>query len=204
VLAEDEIQTQVHFALDMQRSLFTVQAFASGLVAVVANSPRFAMRDMQGEVSFCPEAIQASSVDLTIHLSALELLDEVTREERRAIERVMFNDVLEIARYPTTQFRSSCVTARKLASSLYSLSLAGNLTLHGVTRDFGFDSLLMVGADTLRMQGSFSLPQSDYGLKIASVADGLFKLKDDLKFAFFLVACHSPCASSRELPADPR
>jgi hypothetical protein len=34
----------LQFALDAQASLFTVQAFAAGIVAVVAHSPKFAIR----------------------------------------------------------------------------------------------------------------------------------------------------------------
>jgi hypothetical protein len=41
--------------------------------------------------------------------------------------------------------------------------------------------------DTLRAQGSFTLLQSDYGLKIASVAGGGLKLKDELKFSYFIL-----------------
>jgi hypothetical protein len=45
----------------------------------------------------------------------------------------------------------------------------------------------VAGEDSLRAQGSFSLLQSDYGMKIASVAGGTLKLKDELKFAYFIV-----------------
>jgi len=38
-----------HFAMDAKASLFTVQAFASGMVAVVAHSPKVAIRDFTGE-----------------------------------------------------------------------------------------------------------------------------------------------------------
>jgi hypothetical protein len=35
--------------------------------------------------------------------------------------------------------------------------------------------------------GSFALLQSDYGLKIASVAGGSLTLKDELKFSYFIL-----------------
>jgi hypothetical protein len=46
----------------------------------------------------------------------------------------------------------------------------------------------MAGEDTLKAQGSFSILQPDYGLKIASVAGGTLKLKDELKCAYFIIA----------------
>jgi hypothetical protein len=39
----------VHFAIDAKAGLFTVQEFASGMVAVIAHSPQFAIRDGAGE-----------------------------------------------------------------------------------------------------------------------------------------------------------
>jgi polyisoprenoid-binding protein YceI len=186
MLAAKEVQT--HFAMDMKASLFTVQAFASGMVAVVAHSPKFAVRDLQGAVLFCPDALEMSSISLSAGLASLDILDEVTREERRAIERVMFDEVLETGRYPIAEFQSSRVRATQTTQNMYSISVAGDMTLHGISRGLGFDGQLVTGTDTLRIQGSFSLLQSDYGLKIASVANGTLKLKDQLKFAFFLVA----------------
>jgi hypothetical protein len=49
------------------------------------------------------------------------------------------------------------------------------------------DAQIVVGEDTLRAQGSFSLMQPDYGLKVASVAGGTLKLRDELKCHFFII-----------------
>jgi hypothetical protein len=40
----------------------------------------------------------------------------------------------------------------------------------------------------LRASGDFSLNQTDYGIKLVSVAGGALKLKDELKFSFEIVA----------------
>jgi polyisoprenoid-binding protein YceI len=53
---------------------------------------------------------------------------------------------------------------------MYRVNGAGDLTLHGVTRGVSLDAQVVTGEDTPRAQGSFSLLQSDYRLKIASVA----------------------------------
>jgi len=80
------------------------------------------------------------------------------------------------------------VGATKISESVYRAQIGGDLNLHGVTRGLSFESQVVVGEDTLRAQGSFSLTQTDFGLKIASIANGALKLKDELKFGFFLVA----------------
>jgi len=40
----------------------------------------------------------------------------------------------------------------------------------------------------LRAFGDFTIRQSDYRIKLASVAGGALKLKDELKFTFDIVA----------------
>jgi hypothetical protein len=44
----------VCYVVDKRASQFTVQAFASGLAAVVAHSPKIAIRDWTGEARFTP------------------------------------------------------------------------------------------------------------------------------------------------------
>ena len=181
-LAKDR---HVHFELDVKASLLTVQAFATGIIAVIAHSPKFAMRDVTGDILFDSNASENSSVHLSIRDGSVEIMDEVSSAERREIERVMFGEVLESSKYPTVEYRSSKVSATKTGENTYRTNMSGDLTLHGVTRGLGFESQLVGGKDTLRAQGSFSLRQSDFGLKIASVANGTLKLKDELKVGFF-------------------
>jgi polyisoprenoid-binding protein YceI len=178
----------VHFAIDTNASLFTVQAFASGIVAVIAHSPKFAIRSFTGEMDFSPETMQNASVKLSINVGSLEIMDEVRQTERREIERVMFDEVLESKRYPQVEFKSTHVSAMKTAANTFKMNVMGDLTLHGSTRGMRLESQVMAGEDTLKAQGSFTVMQSDYGLKIASVAGGSLKLKDELKCAYFIVA----------------
>jgi len=177
-----------HFEIDARASLFTVQAFASGIIAVVAHSPKFAIRDLVGNIEFVPGNMQKASIYLTINVSSLEIADEVSSADRREIERVMFDEVLEKRTYPKVEYKSSRVNTLKIGENMYRANIAGDLTLHGITRGMGLDAQIVAGEDTLRAQGSFSLMQTDYGLKIASVAGGTLKLKDELKLSYFILA----------------
>jgi polyisoprenoid-binding protein YceI len=177
----------VHFAIDAKASLFTVQAFASGMVAVIAHSPKFAVRDFVGKMEFVPDGMQKASVQLTINVGSLEIMDEVSSSDRREIERVMYDEVLEKSIFPRIEYKSSRANATKTGENMYRVNVSGDLTLHGITRGMGLDAQVVVGEDTLRAQGAFSILQSDFGLKIASVAGGTLKLKDELKSAFFVL-----------------
>src|SRR5271155_2560227 len=103
----------VRFAIDTNKSLFTVQAFAAGIIAVVAHSPKSAIRDFTGEMEFIPGSMQKASVRLTISVGSLEIMDEVSKSDRREIERVMFDEVLQKSKYPKIEYESSRVSASK-------------------------------------------------------------------------------------------
>ncbi len=123
-----------HFAIDARASLFTVQAFAAGMVAVVAHSPKFAIRDMTGDMEFVPETLEKASLQLKIGVGSLEIMDEVSSADRREIERVMFDEVLEKNLYPWIEYKSSRVSASKMGENMFRVTANGELTLHGVTR----------------------------------------------------------------------
>jgi polyisoprenoid-binding protein YceI len=176
-----------HFAIDARASLFTVQAFAAGIVAVVAHSPKFAIREMVGEMDFVPETMEKASLQLTINVGSLEIMDEVSAMDRREIERVMFDEVLQKSVYPRIEYKSSRISASKTGENVFRVNVNGDLTLHGITRGVGLEAQVVAGEDTLRAQGSFTLMQSDYGLRIASVAGGTLKLKDELRCAYFIL-----------------
>jgi polyisoprenoid-binding protein YceI len=181
------VANTVPYAIDATASLFTVQAFASGLVAVMAHSPKFAIRNFSGTAVFS-DPIQDSTLNITIKLRSLELMDDVRTSERAEIERVMFGEVLEADRYPAVDFRSSSVTGTKIMANVYRLQILGNLQMHGNNRITKVESQVMVGDDILKAHGAFSIQQSEFALKIASVAGGNLKLKDELRFTYFVTA----------------
>ena len=53
----------------------------------------------------------------------------------------------------------------KLSENLFRAKVIGNLNIHGHERRHHFDSQVVVGEDTLRGSGDFSVKQSEYGLQ---------------------------------------
>ncbi len=178
----------VQYAIDAKASQFTVQAFASGLISAVAHSPKIAIRDWTGTASFVPDSLDQAKIRVVIRASSLQVLGELRETDRRELHRVMYEEVLETARYPEIVFESSFITADKRKEALYRVNVEGRLSLHGVTNSQSFFSEVAFGVDTLRAHGEFSLLQSDYSIKIASIAGGTLKLQDELKFRFYIVA----------------
>ena len=177
----------VEYAIDPKASQFTVQAFASGLISAVAHSPKIAIRDWTGKATFVPETLQEAKVRVTIRTSTLEVLDELRENDRRELHRVMYDDVMETKRFPEVTFDSTHVSADKQKDSLYRVNVEGRLSLHGNTNQQAFVAQVALGVDTFRAHGEFTLLQTDYGIKIASIAGGTLKLQDELKFRFYVV-----------------
>jgi len=178
----------VRYGMDAKVSQFTAHAFASGLAAVVAHNPKFAIRDFSGEAQFVPGTLAEASLHLKIKASSLELMDEVSEYDRGEIMRVTFNEVLETSRFPEIVYSSSNVTATQIGENLFGAAIKGKLTLHGITNQVNFTAQVVVGEDTLRGYGNFVVKQTEYGIAIASIAGGTLKMKDELKLAFFIVA----------------
>jgi polyisoprenoid-binding protein YceI len=133
---------------------------------------------LQGSVVFDPANTSASSVDVTIDANTLSTGD-ATRDGH-----VKSADFLDVAQYPTITFKS-----RTVVSGGDGLSVTGDLTIHGVTKE----AVLFVedpseeqkdpwGNLRIGASGRTKIKRSDFGLTWnAALETGGIMLGDDLK-----------------------
>jgi polyisoprenoid-binding protein YceI len=178
----------LRYVFDKTASRFTVQAFATGLLSAFGHNPTIAARDFDGEVNFIPQTYEKAFVHFALKTATLEPIDDMKRDDREKLETMMFGEVLEVERFPVVVFESKQIAVKKLSDRLLQASVAGDLTLRGVTRAHDFDARVLDMSSTLRISGSFALNQSDYGIKPVSFAGGALRLKNELKFSFEIVA----------------
>ena len=105
-----------HYILDVKASRFTVQALATGMLSAMGHSPTIAIRDFSGEVDFNPETPQASGFRISIKAASLSVQDDISDKDRREIERMMNEQVLETATYPDILYQapSIAITPRRM------------------------------------------------------------------------------------------
>jgi polyisoprenoid-binding protein YceI len=127
-------------------------------------------------------------VGITINAGSFEVQNDVSEKDRLEITRTMNDQVLEVKRFPEIAFESRQVSGMQLGESLYVLKIEGDLFLHGVTRPQSVSANVSPADDKLRAYGEFSIKQSDFKIKLVSVAGGALKVKDELKLAFDIVA----------------
>lgn len=176
------------YVIDGRSSRFTVRAFAAGLLSAMGHNPTIGIRDFSGAMRFNPDALEAGSFRLAIKTSSLGVQDDISDKDRREIERLMNQDVLETAKFPEIDYEASSISVKKMSDMLYSATLNGELTLHGVSRRQPIVARVSLLGSMLRASGDFTLDQTDYGIKLVSVGGGVLKLKDELKFSFEIVA----------------
>ena len=120
---------------------------------------------------------------------SLTVTDDISKSDRREIERRMHEEVLETDGFPEIIYecpRASSV--QKIGEGAFTAVLNGELTLHGVTLSQAISARVTLKGDTLRAAGEFSVRQSDYEIRPVSAAGGTVKLKDELKFSFDIAA----------------
>ena len=180
--------TSIQYAADKRASQFTVQVFSGGLLSAFGHSPTIAMRDFSVDAHVNPDHIEQSSLEVRIKASSLTVRDDVSDKDRREIERAMQQEILESSTYPEITYECSNIAATNSSEGQYSVTLNGELTLHGVTRSQPVLSRVALSEDSLRAFGTFTLLQTDYDLKLVTIAGGALKVKDELKFSFNILA----------------
>jgi polyisoprenoid-binding protein YceI len=178
----------LHYVVDTRASRFTVQAFATGILSAMGHNPKISIRSFSGEVDFSPEAAEGSGFRLSIQANSLSVLDDVSDKDRREMERMMNEEILEVSKYPEILYDAAFVSVTRLDNSLFAAALNGNLSFHGGTHSQPVNARIAEFGEMLRASGEFALKQSDYGIKPISVAGGALKVKDELKFSFEMVA----------------
>jgi len=186
--ATTETSVRRQYVADTRASQFTVQVFSGGLLSVFGHSPTIAIRDFTGEAQVNLDDVEQSSLKVTVRTAALTVKDDLSDKDRREMERTMHEEILESATYPEIIYECSKVSASKTAEGQYSVTLNGDLTLHGMTRSLAVPARVVLDGESLRAFGNFSLLQTDYELKLASVAGGALKVKDEVKFSFNILA----------------
>jgi polyisoprenoid-binding protein YceI len=187
--AADAAETTMdRFVIDTKASRFTVRAFATGILSAMGHNPTIGIRTFSGDLKFDAEQLKAAAFQLVIKSSSLGVQDDISDKDRREMERLMNDEVLETSKFPEIRYEASEICVTKMGDALFSARLNGSLTLHGVTRRESIAARVALMGAMLRASGEFSLNQSDYGIKPVSVAGGALKLKDELKFSFEIVA----------------
>lgn len=125
------------------------------------SNPTIHFGQIDGTVTYDPENVEASSVQVTIPLSGMDSGVEAFNEHLRTA------DFFDIAQYPEVTFRSTSVKA--LGADR--MRVTGDLTMHGITRPVdlavtvnGVGTHAMTGQPAAGFDAEATILRSDFGL----------------------------------------
>lgn len=141
-----------------------------------------------GVVHFDPDAPAKSDVRLEFNAAAMRVTGkgESADDVPKVQETMAGEQVLDVKKYPTIVFESTSVTAKGAGPSL-ALTVAGRMTIHGVTKAVSAPVVVKIDGQSLTATGKFQIKQTDFGIKPISIG-GVVKVKDELGVTFTVVA----------------
>ncbi|HEX8162299.1 MAG TPA: YceI family protein [Pyrinomonadaceae bacterium] len=177
------------FRIDAARSDFLVRAFAGGALWFKGHDHFVRPREFSGEVTLTPGAITPASLTMSVRAASLaETRDVFTEPQKRIIDRELREIVVEPDKYPEISFKSAGVKVDAPAGGEFGARIAGDLTLHGVTRRVEIPARVSMTGEDLRARGEFDISRRDFNVKATSAFHGTVRVRDKLRIIFNIVA----------------
>ena len=191
-MAASAASAPVPLTIDRLRSYFVAVTGRAGVLGFVGDRHGVLADDWQIDVTWDPQRPEDSSVRVTVPTDRLEV--DTGRARRRARlgrgpgekdlpairERMLGEDQLNAARYPSIEFRSRSVRATDEG-----FEIEGDLTLVGVTRPVTVPVRLRRMRHFTIFEGVFAIRQRDFGIEPVSVG-GVIKVADEVRIRFEL------------------
>jgi polyisoprenoid-binding protein YceI len=169
-------------------SRFEVKTGKAGLLGFAGHDHVIRARVVSGRVIYRPNAPADSRIEIAVPADSLEVLTPPDTAEIRKVTQSMRDDVLHVDQYAAITFVSTAV-----APIADGFRVQGRLTMVAVTRDVAADFRVEVGVDTLRAIGSFSVKQTDFGIKpYRGGPAGTVRVADRVTFDVEAIAIRSP------------
>jgi polyisoprenoid-binding protein YceI len=135
-------------------------------------------------VVYYPQNPSSSHLDITIVTDSLVVLTPPDSAEIRKVTETMRTKVLRSAEYPELR-----LVSRQVTPSGDGFHIIAAMTLVGQTRELPIDVTTRIGIDTLEAASTFSLKQTDFGIKPFSGGPaGAVKVADRVTFDIKVIA----------------
>ncbi|MEU8246160.1 YceI family protein [Nonomuraea sp. NPDC048916] len=171
------------YSLGPDSGSLLIHTTRTGLGAKAGHDLTIEVTRWRGEAVVDPTGPAGSSVTLELDAGSLEVrkgtggVKPLTDGDRREIQKIMREKVLQAGRHPTITFRST-----RISGDPESLQVEGDLSLAGVTRPVTVSGVL--AGD--RVQGTATVTQTLWGIRPYSGLFGALKLNDDVTVRFDL------------------
>jgi polyisoprenoid-binding protein YceI len=177
-----------NYRLDASQSKFIAHAIRGGLLWFEGHDHMVAVHEFTGDARLDPDSLANSSLQITAKTASMEETSSVfTDAQKKIINKELREIVLLPDQYPEIILKSTSVSGKATGNNQYELKIAGDLTLHGVTKPITIPTKVTVTGSDLRAQGEFSINRSDFKIKATSAVHGLVSVRNTIKFPFDIV-----------------
>ena len=183
-------QSGKRYSIDASESNLWVWVGKSGLFSALAHDHEIGVKSFTGRAILPSSGVSGASLEFEIDTKSFVVLDKkVSDKDRSEIFNAMHNDVIESAKFQKITFKSSSVSnLKQTGQNNYTLTLNGDLNLHGLSKQVAVPVELSLTPQQLRATGKYTLKQSDYNIKVYSAGGGTVKVKNDVVINFNIVA----------------
>ena len=176
------------YSVDSPSSI-TIFVGRAGVLSGLGHEHVVAVSLFSGEARIALDNPNRSFFRVEANADALSVVDKgISEKDRNEIQSAMESKVLEVSRFPKISFRSVSIANIKSSADGQTLTINGDLSLHGVTNRVAVPVTMVVTPDEVRVSGDVTIRQTDFGIKPYSAAGGTIKVKDALKINFAIIA----------------
>src|SRR6266850_2874768 len=173
----------VPHSTDADQNVWTIQSTGSevrihvrrgGLLSAAGHDHEVIAPVVAGKVHMEPQRIEQATIELTFNASALKVSaqGEPPDDVPKVQQAMLSEKVLDVAKYPTIGFRSRRIDVENRSGNHMRLRVAGDLTLHGVTRQIEGPVDVDISADHLTAAGTLIVRQTQFGIEPVSAGLG--------------------------------
>lgn len=164
----------------------------AGFFGFAGHSHVIQARAFHGEVVYYPRDPSSSRVNITVLTDSLEVLTPPDTAEIRKVTASMRTEVLR-----TADYHEITLSSRRVTPTAAGFHVVAAMTLVGQTREVPIDIAVEIGVDTLVAASTFSLKQTDFGIKpFSGGPGGIVKVADKVTFSIRAVAVRAGAGPS--------
>lgn len=126
-------------------------------------------QSFSGQIDYAG-APEKSRVSITIDT------DSITTDDANLTKHLKTADFFDVAKFPQATFVSTEIKPGGTNGTTH--TIAGNLTMHGVTKSVTFPATINVTPDLATVDSNFSINRKDFGISYAGAPDNL--IRDDV------------------------
>ena len=169
-------------------SRIVVRTGKAGLFGFAGHEHLIQAREFSGRIVYYPQQPESSGVTVSIATAGLEVLTPPDTAEIRKVTAALRTEVLDVAQYSEITLTSQAV---EKTGDTFRVQAA--LTMKSRTRTVPLTVRVLIGPDTLRAATTFTVRQSDYGIRpYRGGPGGTVRVADAVTFDIDAIALRRP------------